>query len=88
MSRMAAGRINTVMHEDRKFPPSAEFAARARVSTEAEYLKMYELARDRPDAFWRELALGQLHWFQPFQTVLEREAERVRWFEEIGRAHV
>ena len=37
MAAQASGQIDTVMHETRVFPPPAEFAARARIKSLAEY---------------------------------------------------
>ncbi len=81
MHATAAGSLKTVMQEDRKFLPSREFAAQARISTEQQYLDLYDRALNHRDDFWREMAHSQLHWFKPFTTVFEQHQELVRWFD-------
>ncbi len=81
MSATAEGSLTTVMQEDRKFPPTREFAAQARISTDKQYLELYDRALNHRDAFWREMALSQLHWFTPFTSVFEQDNELVRWFD-------
>src|SRR2546428_11336973 len=49
-----------------KFEPPAEFAAQARVRDPG----VYEAARRDPEGFWAEQA-RQLHWNQPFSSVLD-----------------
>ena len=66
----SGGRIDTVMQEDRLFPPSKEFSQQARIGSLAEYEKMWESARRDLPAFWAKYA-HELHWFEPFSTVLE-----------------
>jgi hypothetical protein len=66
----AAGHIDNVMQENRKFPPPAEFAKRARIGSLEEYQRLYARARDHRDEFWREQAYAELHWFRPFDTVV------------------
>lgn len=74
-----AGQIDTVMHEERLFPPSAEFAAKARISSIQQYQKLWdEAAADLP-GFWGRLA-GELHWFKPFKKVLEWHEPFAQWF--------
>ena len=61
--------------EDRKFPPSAGFAADANLSAEA-----YERAAADPEAFWAEQA-NRLSWATPFTQVLDwSNAPHATWF--------
>ena len=46
--------IESHQKEVRRFPPSAEFSAKALVQSHAEYTSMYELSLDEPETFWRE----------------------------------
>ncbi|MFN9881137.1 MAG: hypothetical protein ACK557_21910, partial [Planctomycetota bacterium] len=55
----AAGHIDNVMRENRKFPPPAEFAKRARIGSLEEYQRLYARARDHRDEFWREQAYAE-----------------------------
>ena len=50
-----------------KFPPPADFAARARVTDPA----VYEQAAADPAAWWAEQARERLHWETPFSSVLD-----------------
>ncbi|MGO8751102.1 MAG: acetate--CoA ligase [Thermoguttaceae bacterium] len=74
-----SGQIDNVMLEQRLFPPSPEFSAKARIASREEYERMWkEAAADLP-AFWGKLAC-ELHWFKPFQKVLEWKEPFARWF--------
>ena len=74
-----AGEIESVLQEARVFPPPAEFAAAARVRSMAEYEALARRAAEEPDAFWAEIA-GQLHWHQPWTSVLEWSLPDAKWF--------
>src|SRR5208283_323487 len=50
-----------------KFPPPADFAARARVSDPG----IYEQAAADPEAWWATQARERLHWETPFSSVLD-----------------
>jgi acetyl-CoA synthetase len=62
--------------EDRVFPPSAAFTARAVVSDPA----VYDRAASDRLAFWAEQA-GALDWFDPWDTVLSWDLPFARWFD-------
>ena len=49
------------------YPPSADFADRARVSAD-DYARMYRASVEDPEGFWREQA-GRVDWMAPFETV-------------------
>ena len=68
---MSSGQIDTVMHEGRLFPPPAEFVKRAQISSLAAYEELYERAKADPEKFWGELAKTELHWFKPWDKVLD-----------------
>jgi acetyl-CoA synthetase len=51
---MTTDSIESRLKEDRRFPPSAEFCKRARVTSHAEYKALYDLSLDDPERFWRE----------------------------------
>ncbi|MBX3281053.1 MAG: acetate--CoA ligase [Acidobacteria bacterium] len=71
--------IESVLTEERIFPPPAEFAAKAHVKSFEEYEKLYaEAAADLP-AFWAKQAEA-LDWFSPWETVLEWEPPHAKWF--------
>jgi acetyl-CoA synthetase len=74
-----AGRLSSVMQEDRVFPPSPEFAARARIGSLEEYRRLYEEARADPDGFWDARA-RTLPWSVPYSQVLDWQPPMARWF--------
>ncbi|MEF2278788.1 acetate--CoA ligase [Deinococcus sp. YIM 134068] len=74
----AADHIDAMLHEERVIAPSAEFAARARVSRE-EYETRYRRSLDDPDGFWGEVA-GELTWMRPWEQVLDWQEPHARWF--------
>ena len=80
MSDDTSGQIDNVMQEDRLFPPSAEFSAKAEISSMEQYQKLYDAAKNDPDTFWGEVARDELHWFEPFQTVHEMKGNVAQWF--------
>jgi acetyl-CoA synthetase len=80
MSDSASGAIDTVMHESRLFPPPAEFAAKARVKSLAEYQAMWDEAAADPVAFWEKLGREELHWFEPFTETLRWNEPYAEWF--------
>ena len=83
-------RIDTVLQENRTFPPSTEFQSRARLSDLVEYRRMHAESVDDPEAFWGRVA-SELPWIKPFDTVLDQsDLPYVRWFGggEINASHV
>ena len=84
---MASQSIESVLHEERTFPPPAEFAARACIgAAELEALRR-EAAGDNA-GFWARLAREELTWQRPFTVVLdESNAPNYAWFTD-GRLNV
>ena len=80
MPSAASGQIDTVMHETRLFPPSAEFSAKARVKSLAEYEELWKRAKADPVKFWADLAREELHWFTPFTDALVWNEPFAEWF--------
>ncbi|MFT7678979.1 MAG: acetyl-CoA synthetase [Planctomycetota bacterium] len=73
-------RIENVLHENRSFPPSDAFRARARISTVEDYERMHAESVNDPDAFFGRVA-QELPWIEPFTQVLDwSDAPRARWF--------
>ena len=68
-------RIDTLLDEQRSFPPSAGFRAAAHVRDDTVYARA---RRDR-EAYWAEWA-GQLEWSRPWQRVLEWRPPHAKWF--------
>ncbi|MBD15144.1 MAG: acetate--CoA ligase [Planctomycetaceae bacterium] len=76
----SGGQIDTVMHEDRLFPPSAEFTGSARLKSMEEYQALWDQAQADPPAFWAKLAQEELHWFEPFHEALVWNEPYAEWF--------
>ena len=80
--------IESVLQEGRVFEPPAALAASARFGSLEAYRQLAAAADTDPDAFWAEQARGALHWFQPFESVLDwSDPPFARWFEG-GRTNV
>jgi acetyl-CoA synthetase len=77
---MSGDAIESVLKEDRRFPPPEAFAADAHISSEEQYQQMWQRAKDDPDGFWGELARENLEWFKPFDQVSEGDMPDTKWF--------
>ncbi len=80
MSSAGSGQIEHVLHEERLFPPSAEFSSRAQIGSLAEYEQLYQASAADPVGFWSGLARQELHWFREFEQGLIWEEPFARWF--------
>jgi acetyl-CoA synthetase len=68
--------IENLSHEDRAFPPSAEFAAQANATAD-----LYAEASADRVAFWEKQA-NELEWATPWTTALDwSDAPFVKWFD-------
>ena len=73
--------IESVLSENRSFPPSPEFAAASRLGSEEEYQRLYAESIEDPEGFFGRMAL-ELPWMEPFRQVLDWSGAPVaRWFE-------
>jgi acetyl-CoA synthetase len=75
-----ANSITSVLQEDRVFPPSKEFSARAHVRSMGEYRKLYKESIDDPEGFWGRMAEKELVWFKPWKQVLKWKVPDAKWF--------
>jgi acetyl-CoA synthetase len=75
----AAGRVASVMQEDRVFPPPAEFSKQARIGSLADYQKLYDAAAADLEGFWHSRAQA-LPWMKPYSKVLHWEPPVAQWF--------
>src|SRR6195256_3637046 len=71
--------IDSILNEQRVFEPSAEFSSQANIKSLAEYQRLYKEAQDDPEKFWARIA-GELHWFKPWDRVLEWNLPFAQWF--------
>ncbi|WP_114907402.1 acetate--CoA ligase [Ornithinimicrobium murale] len=73
---MAEETLSNLLHEERTFPPSAEFAAHANGTQE-----LYDRAAEDREGFWAEQARTYLTWDTGFEQVLDwSEAPVAKWF--------
>jgi acetyl-CoA synthetase len=71
--------IESVLNESRVFPPPAEFAGAAEISSFEQYERIYAEAAADPVAFWEEQAKA-LDWFEPWTKGLEWKEPFAKWF--------
>ena len=76
----AAGpNIDSILTETRSFPPPPEFSKNAHIRSKEDYDKICAQAAADPEAFWADIA-RQLHWFKPWDKVLEWNSPWAKWF--------
>ena len=69
------GGIESLLQEDRSFPPSDEFRNQANIADP----KVYEEALRDPEAFWAKFA-EELDWIKKWDKVLEWNPPHAKWF--------
>lgn len=72
--------IESILQENRLFPPSAEFAQNATIKSLEEYQQLYAKAKADPQAFWAQLAEKELHWFEKWSETLDWQPPFAKWF--------
>lgn len=77
---MSQPTIESVLHEERLFPPPPSFSQAARIPTLEAYQQLYQQAQANPEQFWAELAERELHWFKQWDQVLDWQPPFARWF--------
>ncbi len=84
---MAQKDIQSVLHEDRVFPPSAHFR-RAATLQPKDLAALHARAAEDYVGFWSDLAVSEIHWHRPFSVPLDdTDAPNYRWFAD-GRLNV
>jgi len=76
---MSATNIESVMHEERVFPPPPEFAAHAHVGSMEELEELRREASADPEGFWARMA-EELQWFKRWDKVLNWNPPHAEWF--------
>ncbi len=71
--------IDSILQEQRSFPPPPEFSAKAHIKSLEEYERIYNESVENPEKFWGNIA-RELHWFKPWDKVLEWNAPWAKWF--------
>ena len=73
--------IDSILHEDRRFPPPADFAASATLHEQGQLEAMYRHAEEDYEGFWGGHARNEITWIEPFTQVLDdTKAPHFRWF--------
>jgi len=71
-------KIDTLLHESRRFAPTPEFAAETAASPD-----LYTEAQKDPAAFWADQSRNLLHWHKPFTKTLDwSNPPFAKWFED------
>jgi acetyl-CoA synthetase len=75
--------IESVLVENRVFPPSAAASNGARISSMAQYDAMCKEAETDFEGYWAKLARANLNWAKPFtKTLDESNAPFYKWFDD------
>src|SRR5579863_1441117 len=83
MKGLSMSTIESVLHESRVFPPSADVVANAAISGMDAYRALAAEAERDYEGFWAKLAREALAWHKPFTKVLdESNAPFYTWFED------
>ena len=72
--------IDSVLRENRVFPPPAEFSRKAHVSGRKAYDELYKRSVDDPEGFWAGLAEQKLRWTTRWSKVLDWQPPFAKWF--------
>ena len=65
--------IDTLLLEERRYPPPADFAAQANAQSD-----IYEVPFEQ---FWEREGRERVTWFEPFTSLLQWELPYARWYE-------
>jgi acetyl-CoA synthetase len=76
---MAETNIESLLKEQRVFPPDPEFSKNAHIHSLEVYESISKQAAEDPEKFWADIA-SQLHWFEPWTRVLEWDIPFSKWF--------
>lgn len=76
---MSQPNIDSILKESRVFQPPEKFSRSAHINSPEEYERIYQEAKDDPEKFWGDVA-RELHWFRPWDKVLEWETPWAKWF--------
>src|SRR5215471_11695537 len=71
--------IDSILQEQRRFPPSEEFRRAAHIQSAEEYERIYRESIEQPEKFWARIA-KELHWFKNWDKVLEWNHPWAKWF--------
>src|ERR1700730_246374 len=75
----ATTNIESILQEERVFPPPESFSRQAHIKSMAELEQLRAEASTDPEAFWARMA-EELHWFKKWDRVLKWEPPHAEWF--------
>ena len=70
-----SGRIEALLDEQRRYPPSRQFSREAHLNNQ----EIYSQALEDPEAFWADKA-KQIDWFKSWDKVLDWQLPSAKWF--------
>src|SRR6266852_1413906 len=73
------GSIESVLIENRVFPPPVEFSRHAHIQSLEQYESLWNRAKNDPEGFWAEMAWS-LVWDKPWTKVLDWKPPHAKWF--------
>ena len=77
---MSENNIESVLIENRQFPPSSEFKSQANIK-QADFDALHKAAADDYTGFWAKQAEDMLDWHTPFsETLDDSNAPHFKWF--------
>jgi len=77
---MATENIQSILQENRQFPPSDTFSSQARLN-QARLEQLNQQAKENYEEFWATLARQELTWQKPFSSALDSSnAPHFKWF--------
>ena len=76
---MSTANIESVLQEERVFPPPESFSKHAHIKSLEELEKLRTEALADPEGFWGRMA-EELHWFKKWDTVLKWNPPHAEWF--------
>ena len=80
--------IQSILQEDRRFPPTSDFAKDSHFPNAQKLDAYYAKAEADHEGFWGDLANTELDWHQPFTTILDSSnAPHFQWFSD-GKMNV
>ena len=80
--------IESILVENRVFPPPADLVAHANISGMDAYQALRDEASRDPDAFWGRLAKENLVWSKPFTQVLDESNKPFYKFYPDGQLNI
>jgi acetyl-CoA synthetase len=72
--------IESVLNEERVFPPPKAFSRQAHLKSLAEYRKLYHESIQSPEKFWSRQAKAELVWVKRWTKTLKWEEPYGKWF--------